>query len=427
MSKQWFDVGNAPTLTIACEGSLWISAQTDSSLVISAEKDQDVTVQGTTITAKSDVRIAVPMKSSILLTKAGGSVKIKGVRGSVDSIVPIQGDGVFVTIDGAVTLMNVQGELRVRDLKSLLVVNEVGSDFKAVRIGSVRAKSIKGDCLVQTTTGDISIDQIDGEASVQNGGGELLLAAVNGDCLLDQLGGIATVNCRNDLRIKGSLILGQHLFSADSSITLLWPAHNSLRVVASAPTIVNHLPLMQRQESAGKLSGTIGSGNPTITLSSKNRIALRPESTPIHADTDENPELQLDSSAISEEIKLQVSSRLKELAHNVPTQPLNSQVERVLRKAQETIDQLMAKMEQAIAAAEQRAQGNPSEPEPEPILKVDVEPEVVVVPPSVVPTEPPATPPSADSRSAAQLKLLELLEKGVISADEAKGLLASLR
>lgn len=422
MSKQWFDVGNAPTLTIACQGNLWVVAQTESSLVVSAEKNESVTVAGTKITAQGDVRIVVPTNSTIILTQAGGNVKIKGVRGGVDTLVPIQGDAVFAIIDGAVTLTNVQGELRVRDLNAPLVVNEVGGDFRAQRIESVRAKWIKGDCLVQMTTSNLSIDRIDGEAAIQNVAGEVALATVGGDCILSELGGIASVNCLNDLRIKGSLALGQHRFSADSSITLLWPAKSSLRVTANAPTIVNQLPFAQPQKSAGQLIGVLGNGNPSLTLISKNRIALRPESAST-TDSEEYAEVQINTATISEELKSQLNARLNELTKQLPTQPLNNQVERVLRKAQEVIDQLAIKMEEAIASAEQRAES--ALPEAKPILKIEVDPETV--PPHEAPTKPIAPPKSAETRSAAQLKILELLEKGVISADDAKNLLASLR
>lgn len=404
MSEQWFNVGNNPTLTINCQGSISIRGRTDGSVVA---KGNSYEVNGTHIESQGDLRLWVPLKSNLAIVAIAGDCRIKGVGGSVSGG-EVAGDVVASSVEGDFQLEKVYGDLKVRHNGGAVVIKqEVAGDVSVNHAYGVNITKVYGDVSAKSISGALRVGEVYGDVAVKSVTDDVTLENVHGDCALANLSGTSTlVNARDDIRISGSLSPGKHSFSADSTITFRWPADASLAVTAKAPKINNRLTLDESTSEEGALSGTIGGGDAVVNLSARDRITLRPDARSESEDWT-FAEFEFDMAGIGEKISAELNTRMEELSSRIGPE-INVKVEGALRKAQAAVERVAQQMEREISQAQAKAsrkakvkkKSRPSRSAPQPEPAVDT--------------------------SAEQLKILSMLEEGTISIKEANELLASL-
>jgi hypothetical protein len=417
--EQWHDVGNKPTLQIECSGHLTIRGGTDASVVA---RGDDYTVEGTLIRGAGDLRLLVPHRCTLILTHVAGDLRLKGIQGDV-TVQETAGDARLLSVSGGVTVGMVYGDLAVSQIGGAVSADFVSGDVRATHVAGLTLGHMAGDLSASHIAGALHVGQAGGDATVKQVTGSVTLAGVAGDCHVADVAGVVAIDCGDDVRLSGPLTAGKHVVTAASTITLLWPDAHPLTLTATAPTVRNRLPLTVVSESADSLHGTLGSDGPLLTLSAAERITLRSADGSGIPPWDGQIEIDLDLDQLGQQLTTQIGEKMATFSQKIGPE-LTGHVEQALRRAQSSIDKAIARMEQEMQrTGEPSARAPKSPPTPPPPPSPPKAGGAAARPNPATPPPPPA--PVVDS-SAEQLKILKLLEDGVISVQEANDLLAAL-
>ena len=412
MKEQWFDVGQKPDLEITCNGDLVIQTGTDASIVTRAD---NITIDGGIITSEGDLKMLVPHGSKLNIVRVEGDLKVKGVEGSV-KVDQVMGDAGFASVGGAVEVQIVEGDLKAISLSAGLTVNSVHGDLNVRNAGSLLAQIVEGDASVHNVDGDVTVNGVHGDLAVKSVAGILTVNNVDGDCAIDNLAGVANVNVNDDIRINGPLGPGKHTFNSGSTITMRWPARAPLNLTANAPDIHNRLQLNIVKQTDRSLSGSLGDGDCTVTLTANNRVTLRHDArSESRNDWEGFMDFEFDMAGFGEKISAEINAKMADLTNRVGPE-ISIQIERAMRQAQEAVDKVANRFEVEIEREREeeirRSAPRPRRGRP----KADATP----------PAPPPAPAKPQPDVSAAQVKILKMLEEGKLTVDEANDLLATL-
>jgi hypothetical protein len=164
----------------------------------------------------------------------------------------------IVTSNGSLRLSGVDGAARVKTSNGSVRAQHIGGNLDAITSnGSIEISEVKGDATVKTSNGHVKIDGVNGavDASTSNGGV---------DVEVDQLhsGGVRAS-------------------TSNSGITLYLPGTVNARLIArtsNAPVSADFDVTSRVRSDKHHLEGIIGSGGPTLDLSTSNgriRVARR--------------------------------------------------------------------------------------------------------------------------------------------------------
>jgi hypothetical protein len=215
-----------------------------------------------------------------------------------------------------------------------------------------------------------------------------------------------------DIRLYGGLISGDHQLTAEGDIVLIWPEDAPLNLTAAAAAIRNRLELQDTTEMEGTLSGRLGDGKTNMQLAAGGQIVLKPS---VSLDWDFSGEetdgfsFDMDFGGLAEQISAQISSRVEALSSRLEEkfgEDWGRTVEAKASKAAQKAEEAMRRAEKAMKQS-RRAPAAPgafasSPPPPAPAAKQN-----------------PVT-------EAEQLKILRMVEQGIITPDEASTLLEEL-
>lgn len=413
-TQSWYDVGEKPVLKVSCAGDLVVRGHTEASVVIVGPDTEAVTVEGTAITSTAGLKMLVPRDASMVVTPAGGDVRVKNVQGSIECTADVSGDAVLVAVQGPVTLQSVHGAFKARDVSESIAVAQVSGDVRARRVGNVTIDKVYGDTELGKITGDVEINEMFGDVALSGVVGAVKLKQVRGDCIVADLGGTTTINGDDDIRVKGPLAIGKHRFTAGSSIALRYPLSANVAVSAYAPTIINALDLGTATETEGALSGIVGDGGVVIEMKAQDRITMKPTiDGEERTDTWEGHiESEFDFVGIAEQIVSEVNTQIDQAISRVPE--FSAQAEKALRQAEEAVNKLIGQLDstqkqarsRATSAAKQATNRASGTTAGRPAAK--------------------STKPESSGTEAARLKVLKMLEEGKITVEEAGELLSAM-
>lgn len=418
--QNWYDVGEKPELKIVCHGDLTIRAQPVTSLVVVADPGQEINIEGgTDIESHGDLKLIVPLDASVDIAECNGNLKMKGVRGAVTAGY-INGDAGFAALDQTLRLHEVNGRLRVRDVGGNVEIETlVNGDIDIRHCGGFSVLEVHGDMTVAHMAGGVSAERIHGDVAAKYIAGDLSLGEVHGDCVIADVAGIMNVNGMDDVRFTGSLGPGKHTINAQSTISVRWPSDAGINLVAKAPSVTSHLTdIIIKEESDSSLVASIGESDCHLTLEAKEKITMRHTHAESASEWDSFADVEFDFSGLGESIEARISATMDKLGPEI-----SMKVEKAVRKAQSAVENLAQEIEKNpninfdfdVDGFRRRTPPSATRPPTPPHS-----------PSATPPPPPPAPTPEPKDTGKAQLKILEMLEKGTISAEQANELLASL-
>jgi hypothetical protein len=330
----------------------------------------------------------------------------------------IAGDLVVKTVGPADTTVGaVHGDMAVRSAGGRLQIGTVHGDLSCRNVGGLRVETVHGDVSARYVEGDAELGEVAGDIALQTVNGDVQVAMAHRDANLGNLGGLVNVKqCAGDIRLRGDLTGGKHHLTAHGDIVIRWPAGAALSLQATAKSFSNRLPLSDVEErddvASGRrtLSGQIGDGEAVLIVDAGGRVVLKQTG---EADWEADFETgwneaatgaAVDLSGFAEEISSEISARMAELSARMEERFGGDYAQRMAEKAARKAEQAVARAARQLERENRRPvrwQGPPPPP-------------------------PPPKPRRPQPSAAEQVKILSMLEKGIISVEEAETLLSAL-
>ncbi len=413
---QEFDLGKAPQIFVTlCAGELLVKGWDNTAVLV---KEDDVKVkegeEGLTISSNGRIQLRLPEYANLTVETVHGDAIIKNLQGSI-SLKTVNGDAIFVNVEQA-ALETVHGDLSGKHINGPVTAVTINGDAIFRNVGGISletvhgdlaARMVNGDVDVATVAGDISLRQVTGDVSIKHGHRDANLRFLSGATSVGEING--------DVRVYGELAAGKHHFQAGGDIVLRWPPSSPLQLTAQGNRILNRLPFDEVVESEDSFTGTIGTGGPVVNLEANGRIILkdlyvvREEWEHYQAD-DPDMEFTLDLEGLGAQINAQVNEQLSRLSVELESKFGADFTQKIAEKISRKAEQAARRAEQAAERARRRAEKHRA-------THYGPRPGRPPAPPR--PPKPKATPEE-------QLKILKMVEQGVISPEEANTLLDAL-
>lgn len=413
MAKNQLDIGKTPHIIIeVAQGDLALRGSMEAALSGRGDFTVDETPEGLVMQVKDSLRLNVPEGSSILLREAKGDVSIKGIQGKV-TIDVAHGD-LVVRNSPRVNIGQADGDVIVTNADDSVSAGEVHGDIKLRNVGSVNLGSIDGDLSGRYLQGSVEIGKANGDVNLHTVSEDLHIGKSQRDVNLSNLGGLVRVeSVDGDIRLRGSLSAGKHHLQAQGDVVIRWPVNAPLVVTAQAPNIANRLPLEDVQEEPGSLSGRLGDGETFVEVQAGGRVVLKPAEPEVAWEGEFGPDfagdfvdMGLELAGLGERLASELESHMASLSANIEKRfgPDFAQkmAEKAALKAEKAMERVARRAERAQQRAERHAGRYGSW------------------------TEPPRPAPKPKATPEEQLKVLEMLEQGLISVEEANTLLKAM-
>lgn len=419
MKKEQFETGKAPHVTVECLGDLDVRTWGEAAVNVKGSHHQ-VTEQenGLAIRSEGDLRLTVPAGTRLTINTAHGDLIIKNVEGGIE-IDQVLGDAALRAV-GPVGIQRVHGDLSARDVAGSCSVEEVLGDASIGRAGDVNIGRAHGDCAIRYVNGGVNLAEVLGDAGVKNVRGGVNIGRCHRDVSLRALGGNTNVGeALGDIRLRGSLAAGKHNLNAHGDIIVRWPAGHPVSVIATGREVIDRLGMSRTQQN-GSFVGQLGESDTSLILNAKGRIILKAvdgsESWDSAEDSDFDAievDLEAELEGIGQRISSEINSKMAELHSRMGE--ITSRLEG--KFGPEFGAKIEAKALKAAARAERQAERairNFGSGRGRSWTSTFT---------------PAASPVSAKEKKATeeeQLRILKMVENGVISPDEATTLLDAL-
>jgi hypothetical protein len=414
MSKKRFETGDSPQVTIPeCHGNLTVTGGQEGMVIVSGH-DYEATEseKGVVIESRGGLAVRVPHGASLVLQAIHDNVSLKGITGDIH-LADARGN-VLIKNVGSVAAETVRGDLVAKNVEGTFSLEHGHHDVALRHSGSVQIGTVRGDLAARYINGTATIDEVMGDVSLRTVNGNVTIQHSRRDANLRNLGGINVVErVDGDIRLVGGLAAGKHTFKARGDIVVSWPTDTPLNLTATAAEIRNRLELADVVQDESNLTGRIGDGDTYLTLEAERHIILKQA----HGDGDSFADIGIDDAGfefgfsfgeLGETITREmdkVAARLEQrwgpdLAHKVEVK-----AQAAARRAEEAAEKAMRRAEQAMKQARWQGERRVWSPAP------------------------PAAPPSPGAAKAKKatdeerLKILSMVEKGIITPEEASTLL----
>lgn len=415
MNQERIEVGKAPLIMInECHGDLVVRSWAETAVLIKGDDyEANETDTGLSLSGQNSLRLTIPAQSSLVVQTVHGDLIVKKVQGSI-SLQNISGDAQLISV-GAVKIGAIHADLAAKRIDGSLNIETIYGDAAIRGCDDLAVGAVYGDLLARNVRGMAQIGEVMGDIALRTVSGDVTIKQGSRDVNLNGLDGSSNIvaNAAGDIRLHGPLNAGQHTFAANGDIVLRWPADADISVAAVAPHIKNRLPLEEVVEDGDKLNGFIGDGNTGVSLQANGRIILK-ETQPVKEKWAYGDEFDFnfdfDLSSLGDLINSQVMDHFNEITANFET-----------KFGPEFTDKIARKAEQAAAKAEQAAERAMRQME-----RSMKRSGWIHRSPSPPRSPKPPAPVKQKASSAEQLKILKMVEKGVISPEEAGTLLQAL-
>lgn len=400
-----------PHISIAdCNGNLVVRTWAETAVALNGA-DFDITESEAKLSIRSqgDLKITIPSHSTLSVVYVNGDAAIKLVEGEVD-LIEVNGDAILRGLN-SVHVHTLNADLDAKNLDGSLTLDMVNGDAALRNIGELNVQTIQGDLSARNVNGDVEIQQVHGDIGLRTVNGNITIENGFRDVSLRNLGGLASVQgVQGDIRLRGGLSEGDHTFAAERDIIVRWPLNAPLNLTATAPTIKNRLPLEKETEMENTLVGRLGDGETNVTFTANGRIILK-EGELVNAKWHDDASFEADFSFDFDDFGSQISQQLNEHVSQI-TQRLESKLgpeftQRMAEKISRKVEQASARAERAAERARHRAERQHQRGSRPPRAAMSPEP-----------------PKKASSEE--QLKILKMVEQGIISPGEAATLLEAL-
>lgn len=426
MSQDKIFTDKAPHINVMeCQGDLVIRSWSEGAVLCKGdgyELNQDEA--GITISCPSDLKLMLPESSSLTISQVSGDLVIKYVNGRI-SIHEAHRDIVLVGTQD-LKIGTIHNDLSAKNIDGSISTETIHGDCVFRNVQALNLGTIHGDVSVRNASGPVTLNEATGDISLRTVNGEVIVNSGQRDISLRNLGGKTTVtNIQGDIRLFGSLNADTHTFECERDIVVRWPINAPLNLVANAPIIKNRLTLDTEKVTDTSLVGNIGDSETHVVLTTNGRILLK-ESQIVDSrwENDAADNMDFDFSVDLEGLGAQISSQILDKFSKVATEldqrfgpeftqniseRVTREAERAAAKAERAAERAAAKAERAAEQARRRAERN--------MRRSPGRPPAAPKPPK---------PPQPKATSEEQLKILKMVEQGIITSAEAATLLEAL-
>lgn len=474
MSDQRFDTGDAPHVMLkTCAQDVTIGSWTRQAVTFSGDAFTAESPEANLIIGSSTAPLTVqlPANSRLTLDGVAGSLTIKNVAGLI-KIGQVQGD-LHLKQVGNTQVDVVEGELQADNLNGPFHAAELARAAAFRNVGDVQVDRAQTAVSLRYVNGRITLGDVAGPLQVHTVSGSLLVQRCGAEAHLSNLGGQVTLPAAAVVWLVGGLVPGEHTITAQERIYVYWPSLAPLNLIATGSEIVSTLPLKQAantvDDSQTTLTGYIKDRKTFLVLKAAGRIGLTTwdgSGVPPFAEADFLPPPPVvvtaeppAPAAPAEPVEAAVARAVADVLNRLELE-LGPEWGRRFA-ALELEDQLTAAVRRELAAAAGTAAPLPAAmpPAASPGMVAFDQAETAVrhslqkiedglaqarqklAPPaaqeaaavSAAAAEPPEAaadlpePQPQPGEAAAQLRILDLLENGAISVDEASQLLQAVR
>ena len=234
MSKSVF-VGKTPKIIVdVIGGDLSVVGWDGADLLMKGDEDDtrfEQTDEAVSVSCSGDLSLRVPKEAFLQFKTIGGDASIRGVMGNIE-------------------LMEVNGDLSIRDAGSI-AIGTVASDFSL--------KSAKGDLYIKNANGDVSIRDVDGNVTIDSVADDLALRGARGNI---------KVNVGEDVVVylepKAD---GNYWVNAGDDILLVLPKSTNATITMQGDEIDVDWQGIEKDEDATERVVVFGDGSAKISLS----------------------------------------------------------------------------------------------------------------------------------------------------------------
>jgi DUF4097 and DUF4098 domain-containing protein YvlB len=357
-------------------------------------------------------RIIAPDSLHIAARSALGDLRVQRLGGEVH-LQDVRGDLRLERLTGQVLLQHAAGDIRADDVAELhilggcsgdlrfsggnLVAEMIAGDLRVSEGAAVRLNSVHGDLWLETLSGSVDIGQAYSDARLAELGGAAHIGRLMGDLrATDIAGGLDVPELNGDVILEGPFGAGAaYSISANGDVQLALPANADVRLTVRATgRIRSDVPLTPMADGTPTFSATIGEGASEIHLAGRGDLRVTQEGASGkgwqgHGAAEGDPFADLHN--LGDRIRQQVSASLAAAGINIESGEINW------------------------------GRGARGFRGPRPV------PPAPPVPPT--PPAPPArakAPEPPRATAAEQIAILQMVQDGKISADEADLLLRAL-
>jgi hypothetical protein len=276
MINERFDLGKKPVIHVTeCQGDLVVRPWMELDILANGEFIAEELADKLSIEAGGDLVLKVPEGASLQVTRGKGDVVIRSISGDV-SLGDVSGDLVLNNLKSA-KVDHVAGDFAVSNFSGPISVQRVDGDVVVRNVdGDLSLELVKGDVLAQFVNGTVSFAEVYGDINVRGVNGNVEINSGRRDLNLRSIGGQCLVqNIAGDIRLLGGLGPFEHSLNARGDFVLIWPTDSPILLEAEASTIVNRLPLVDVVEENGNLSGRLGDGKTRVTIHAGGNLVLK--------------------------------------------------------------------------------------------------------------------------------------------------------
>ncbi len=434
------DLGKTPLIRVdACHSDLVIRSWTELDVYLKGKEFETTDLEGgVAISSPQELRLMVPIGSNLAIENVSGDLIIKNVSGDI-SLGDIHGDAILVGLDHA-KIRTVHSDLSAKNLEGSVSAETVHGDAVLRSVGDINIDTVHGDFSARFVNGSVNLNEVAGDIGVKTVNGDFAVKKGHRDANLRNLGGIATVShTAGDIRLLGGLISGDHSFTADGDIIVRWPADADINLTATASKIMNRIHLNPLKEDEGMLVAARGDGKTNVELKANGRIILK-DARVVRGEWESEGgegidfDFAFDFGGLSEEFATKINEHVSNLSANLEAkfgpdfqERINDQVTRITAEIEHKFgpefgERMAEKAEKAAAKAEKAAERA--------IIRVEKQMKRQAKrqqrPSRHRRSATPPTPPKKKSTPEEQLRILKMVENGVITPDEAATLLKAL-
>ena len=413
MDVKSVQTGESPLITLNVSGNLSVKGWDKLELVAKSPSPDDLVLD------VQDDSITIDCPSNCSLRVPYGSVFQEG---------NISGDATFKSLESEITISKVSGNLSLRSIESVI-------------IGSVH-----GNLVAKNIDGSISLEKCQGNVSVRDIQGDLMIAeSIAGNLTLKEIDGSAKAEARGNVSVElDPPPESSYDFQAKGNLSCRLPVDASvkLKIIRGSRVSVKIPGVEAPSPIETPFEMILGEGDANLTLAASGNVSLA--SRPADWDMGEfeveiGDDFDLMAETLNEQISTQIEAQMEmmeeELQHQLDTLSFSlektalsaDQAERIAerareaseranRRAQEKIRRAQEKMQRKLEAAQRRAERKARAAE-RAARDRRRRPEA---------PERPVTPRSEPVSDEERLMILQMLEQGKVTPEEAEQLLAAL-
>ena len=415
MDNRSIQTDESPKITLNVSGNLAVKGWEKCEVVAKCSSPDDLVLD-----VQEDV-ISINCRSN-------GSLRVP--YGAIIQASQIKGDATFKSVEGKISITQISGNLSLRS------------------VGDISIGTVQGNLAAKNVDGSIALENCQGNVSVRDIRGDLMIEeSISGNLTLKEIDGSAKAHARGNVSVElDPSPERSYEFQAKGNLSCRLPTDASVKVdILSASNIAVKIPDIEvPSQIQAPFNLNLGGGDANLALSAAGNISLASRAADwdmgeFEVEIGDDFELMVES--LNEQISTQIEAQMEMMEEELEQQlemlsfslektALSAEQagriaerarevsERANRRAQEKIRRSQEKMQRKLEAAQLRAERKARAAEraahdrrrrPEP-------------PGRPVPPKRVSEPVSDEER----LMILQLLEQGKVTPEEAEQLLVAL-